>query len=143
MQLFIFTVNIIISSLLFAQSTELLASTQSTPSKQQDRLEKNSDVWARIRSGIEISEVQFVSTKRYKALPNDRSVQPQLDHVQSLNNDVPNYTNDSSSNVLTSRTSNLHTPTNSGRRLVFPITAAAPMYRYTSFGRLKHNVMVK
>ena len=98
MQLFIITVNIIISSLLFAQSTELLASTQSTPSKQQDRLEKNSDVWARIRSGIEISEVQFVSTKRYKALPNDRSAQPQLDHVQSLNNDVPNFTNDNSSN---------------------------------------------
>ena len=94
MQLFIFTVNIIISSLLFAQSTELLASTKSTPSKQQDRLEKNSDVWERIRSGIEISEVQFVPTKRYKALPNDNS-----------------------SNVLTSRTSNLHTQTNSGRRL--------------------------
>ena len=141
MQLFIFTVNIIISSLLFAQSTELWASTQSTPSKQQDRLEKNSDVWERIRSGIEISEIQFVATKRYKALPNDRSSQPQLDHVQSLNNDAPNFTNDNSSNVLTSRTSNLHTPTNSGRRLVFPITAAAPMYRYTSYGRLKHNVL--
>ena len=119
MRLFIFTGNIVIGLLLlFTESTKTLANTTTTVPKQQSRLVQISDVWTRIRLGTKISQ------------------------VQSQKNDVTNYSEKNSTKALVSRTSNLNRKTNSDRLLIFPKTADTPMYRYTEYGRLKHNVLV-
>jgi soluble lytic murein transglycosylase-like protein len=166
MRLLVLVLNILVGSSLLAQSTEILAASVDAKANKnnhqrghlrgksknprllpvkQKKLQNPGDVWERIRSGMQIPRPGPVQTLPDQALANNNSLSgASLDQTR-LHTRIglhPNAINPPDTRI--SPASPLSARDRSERILALqkirlPITASAPLYNYTPYGRLKLN----
>lgn len=172
MRLLVLVLNILIGSSLVAQSTEILAASVNTKANKNNHqrghttrlrgknkdhgllpvrqigLQNPGDVWERIRSGMQIPHPGPVQTLPDQVLGKNNSssessvIQTRLHTRIGLHPDTINSSDTSispaspfSARARSERILALH-------KIRLPITASAPMYNYTPYGRLKLNAAI-
>jgi hypothetical protein len=169
MRLLVLVLNILVGSSLLTQSTEILAASVDTKENKnnhqdghakrlrgkskdprllpvkQKRLQNPGDVWERIRSGMQIPRPRPVENLVDKTLANNNSL-PEPSVIQTRFHTRiglhPNTVNSADTNINTAPAISARTRSErilALQKLKLPITASAPLNKYTPYGRFKLN----